>query len=170
MTRTIVAIVVFLAGCSQDGNATADVDQRADFGFRFSAQRCVTESIDTFTGVFTKELGGEPSRTATVQLSLSDAQMGTIYQTIEKIRFFDYPSPFYGVPKGISTITEFGPASTYRLEVRNDGVVHTVSWNDAFRPTTDEADRLRALFSMITEFIHRDPGFQRLPRENGGCE
>jgi hypothetical protein len=62
------------------------------------------------------------------------------------------------------------PAPTHRLEVRNRGEFHTVSWNDAYKPTTTEADRLRELFSMIVGFIRENPEFKRLPGPLGGCE
>jgi hypothetical protein len=170
LRTSVVAIVVFLAGYSQGTTTAIRADQAGDFGFRFQVGDCLTETFDTFTGVFTKDLGGEPPRSATVQLSLPDAQMGTIYQTIDKIGFFGYPSRFVGIAEGRRMLTESGPARTYRLEVRDAGVVHIVSWNDAFKPTTEEADRLRDLFSMITGFIHEHPEFNRLPRPAAGCE
>jgi hypothetical protein len=167
----VVAVVFLLVSHSQSGHATPLAAERAaDFGFRFQVGDCLTETFDTFTGVFTKDLGGEPARSAPVPLSLPEAQMGTIYQTIEKIRFFDYPSQFVGVSKGLHASEESGPARTYRLEVRNAGVVHAVSWNDASKPTTDEADRLRDLFSMMLGFIHEHPEFKRLPRPVASCE
>jgi len=167
---SVVAVVVFLAVCSQGATTALYVEQGADFGFRFQVGDCLTETFDTFTGVFTKDVGGYPARIVTTHISLTDAQMGTIYQTIEKIGFFDYPTQFFGVLHGPRVIQESGPARTYRLEVRNGGVVHAVSWNDAFKPTTEDADRLRALFSMITGFIHEHPDFKRLPRPVASCE
>ena len=167
----VVAVVFLLVSHSQSGHATPlDGDQAADFGFRFQVGDCLTETFDTFTGAFTKDVGGYPARIVTAHISLTDAQMGTIYQTIEKIGFFDYPSRFVGVAEGLRMLTESGPARTYQLEVRNGGVVHAVSWNDAFKPTTEEADRLRTFFSMITGFIHAHPDFKRLPRPVASCE
>lgn len=162
MTRTIVAIVAFLVSFSQGSNAAADrMGQASDFGFRLSVQLCLTETVDTFTSMFTKELGGDPPRSATAQLSLSDAQMGTIYQTMEKIRLFDYPSQFDGVRDGLRAVTVLGPAIRYRLEVRNGGAVHAVSWNDAFKPTTEEADRLRAQPTIDTDWFNDETDITR---------
>jgi hypothetical protein len=150
--------------------ATAQAD---DFGFRFEFEPCfpwITVQLDTFNGVFTANTGGEPTRTVTVQMSLTDAQMRTVYRTTEDIRFFDYPATFIGVSPG-DQVTIMHPASTYRLEVRNAGAVHTVSWLDNVRgPTTPGADRLRDLFSMVRDFIHEHPEFKRLPRPTIGCE
>ena len=160
--------MIVLLLCAPNGNNVAA--QAGDFGFRFEVGDCLTERLDTFNGVFTKNLGGEPARTVTAQIVLTDAQMRAIYRTIENIRFFDYPSTFVGVPTGLQEVTTFHPAPTYRLEVRNGGVVHTVLWKDAYKPTTAEADRLRDLVSTVLGFIHENPEFKRLPRPTVGCE
>jgi hypothetical protein len=164
--QRVLAIVIVLLLYAPTSNIAAA--QASDFGFRFEFGPCspwVTERLDTFNGVFTANLGDEP-----VRMSLTDAQMTAIYRTIENIRFFDYPSIFNGVPAGVRESTTTSPASTYRLEVRNEGAVHTVSWLDAYKPSSAEADRLRDLFSMVRGFIHDHPEFKRLPRPTVGCE
>ena len=50
---------------------------------------CAAERLDTFTGIFTKDLGGSSARTATAHIALTDAQMSAIYRAIEDIHFFD---------------------------------------------------------------------------------
>ena len=125
------------------------------------------ERFDTFSGVLTKNLGG--GRTVTTRMSLSDAQMKTVHEAIQRIGFVTYPSDYRGAPdvgESIMTI----PYETYRLEVRLGGLTHAVSWEDAFKPTTKEADRFRGLIDMITEFIHNHPNFRRLPRSSFGCQ
>src|SRR5262249_15494696 len=144
--------------------------QASDFGFRFEVGDCSTERLDTFSGIFTKNLGGWPARIVTAPIVLTDAQMSEVYRTIENIRFFDYPSAFVGVRRDVNEITTTVPYDTYRFEVRNAGVVHTVSWRDSDKPTTLEADRLRDLFSMVLSFIHEHHEFKRLPAPIGGCE
>jgi hypothetical protein len=165
----VVLMGLFLAH-SPSPRAQSQAEPAGDFGFRLEVGDCLTETFDTFSGVFSKDLGGDPGRSATTRFSLTDLQMRAIYQTMEQIRLFDYPSPFNGVPSGLSEVGTFHPANSYRLEVRNGGVVHTVIWKDAYRPTTTEADRLRALLSMIVGFIHDHPNFKLLPRPIGGCE
>jgi len=101
-------------------------------------------------------------------MSLSDVQMKTVYEAIQRIGFLTYPSNYRGASDtGVSTMMI--PHETYRLEVRMGGLSHTVSWEDAFRPTTKEADRLREVINTITEFIHTHPSFRRLPRSSFGC-
>jgi len=166
--RRTFAVVILLLAYPPNGNTSAA--QAGDFGFRFAVEHCLTERLDTFSGIFTKNLGGWPARTVTAPIVLTDAQMGEVYRTIENIGFFDYPSAFVGVRKDAKEIMMTIPYDTYRFEVRNAGVVHTVSWRDSEKPTTVEADRLRDLFSMIRGFIYEHPEFKRLPAPIGGCE
>jgi hypothetical protein len=163
--RTLVLLtVVVLLYAPSGNNVTA---QAADFGFRLEVGDCLTERLDTFIGVFTKNLGG--SQAVTAHISLTDAQMAEIYRTVESIRFSDLPPTFNGVPAGRQEVWLTEPYTTYRLEVRNGGVVHSVRWKDAYTPTTAEADRLRNLFSMLLGFIHEHPEFKRLPRPTVVC-
>jgi hypothetical protein len=119
--------------------------------------------------VFTKDLGGWPANIVTAHITLTDAQMSTVYRTIEDIRFFDYPATFTGVSPATDEVIVTIPHNIYRLEVRNAGLVHEVVWTDAYRPTTVEADRLRTLISMVRGFIHADPAVKQLPRPHVGC-
>jgi len=167
LQRTLAVVMVLLLYAPNRNGVAA---QAADFGFRFEVGDCPAERFDTFSGVFTKDLGGEVARTVTARMSLTDAQMMAIYSAVEHIRFFDYPSTFDGVPTGVQEVTTTIPYSTYHFEVRNAGVVHTVSWKDASKPTTAEADRLRDLFAMVLGLIHEHPAFKRLPPAIGGCE
>jgi hypothetical protein len=114
-----------------------------------------------YTGLFTNST---VLQTLTARIALTDVQMSAINRTIEDIRFFDYPSAFRGVPEGLQSGTEFHPSRKYRMEVQNRGAVHTIVWDDGAKPTTERADRLRNLFSMVPGFIHDHPEFKRFPR------
>jgi hypothetical protein len=167
--QRLLAIVIVLLLCTPTPNIAAA--QASDFGFRFEFGYCFTERLDTFSGVFTETFHGVPARpTVTAQMSLIDAQMRTIHRAIDKIGFFNYPSTYSGVPTGLETVGSHSPYAGYRLEVRNGGAVHTVSWTDRFTPTTAEADRLRDLFSMLLGFIHESSEYKRLPFPTVGCE
>jgi len=168
--RTLAVVIVLLL-YAPTGNIYSA--QASDFGFRFEFAPCrplVTERLDTFNGVFTANLGGQPAQTATAPMSLTDAQMSTIYRTMENIAFFDYPSTFTGVPAGAREAWTKSPALTYHLEVRKGGAVHAVSWEDAYTPQTPEAGQLRDLLLMVRGSIHEHPEFKRLPRPAVGCE
>jgi len=163
-----VAATVMLLFCAFDHHTLGA--QANDFAFRFRVGDCLPERLDTFSGTFTKDLGGYPPQLATTRLALTNAQMTDIFRTIEEIRFFEYPASFVGIAAGAAEIVKTIPSPTYRLEVRNAGVVHTVTWEDAYKPTTAEADRLRNLFEMIIGFIHAHEDYKRLPPVLVGCE
>ena len=163
------ALAAVLLLCAVISNGRAGAAQPGDFGFRFEVADCFLETFDTFSGVFTKDIGGDPARIVTAQIFLPDSQMRDIHQTIQNIRFFDYPSKYSGVPAGIKEVRTTSPAYTYRLEVHAGGTAHTVWWKDAYKPTTVEADRLRDLLRTILSFIHSHPNFKRLPAQIGGC-
>ncbi len=164
--RRTLALVAALLLYSPQSSAAAT--QAADFGFRFEFGSCLVERLDTFTGTFTQGVPGPSPRIATTHIVLTDTQMSAIYRAVENVRFFDYPTHFIGVRPDVEVITTI-PSTTYRFEVTNAGVVHTVSWNDSSKPATPEADRLRAFFSMVVALIHDHPEFKRLPRVNMGC-
>jgi hypothetical protein len=153
--------------------------QAADFGFRFEFGPCfvpsvefpngATERLDTFNGVYTKNLGGVSARIVRAPISLTADQMGAIHNTIANIRFLDYPARFVGVRPGAQVITAMS-APIYSLEVRMDGATHIVTWSDESEPSSVEADRLRNLFSMMLGFIHEHPEFKRLPPDAIVCK
>jgi hypothetical protein len=166
--RRTQVLVVFLLIFAPNAHAAA---QSGDFDFRFEFGSCLVERLDTSNGTFTQGVPGpSPRRIATAKMALTDAQMSAIYRAIENIRFFDYPAIFVGVRPGLVETAHISPGYKFRFEVRNAGVVHTVSWDDSSKPTTVEADRLRDFFTMVRDLIYDHPEFKRLPRPNVGCE
>ena len=104
--------------------------QPKDFSFRFVVGSCLREEFNSSSGVFTKNLGA--GQTATVTMSLTAAQMTTIDQTVQEIRFFEYPSKFSGVAVKLGLRRQTDPSITYRLDVLSAGKVHAVKmerWN-----------------------------------------
>ena len=161
--RTTALALVFLLGFTVDiGTLHA---QTNDFAFRFQFGCDGTESLDTFRGSFTQDASQGPVRSVTIPLSLSAEQMRAIFDTIQKIRFFDYPAAFGGLRPGAREAITTSPSERYRFEVRQAGRSHIVSWDDKTKPSSDEADRLRQLFQMIGGFIHAHPDVKRLPRQ-----
>jgi hypothetical protein len=141
----------------------------ADFAFKFDFKPCVTNTLDTFRHVYTREMGlGDPL--VSIPLTLSTEQMAAVYDAIGSIGFFNYPTKFLGVkPTATDEITVRGPSTTYRLEVRSSGVMHIVSWDDRFFPHTEEASRLLKLFDLINGIVNGRPEVKRLPVSRAGC-
>jgi hypothetical protein len=165
--HTTALALVFLLGFTVDiGTLHA---QTNDFAFRFQFGCDGTESLDTFRGSFTQDATQGPARSVTIPLSLSTEQMRAIFDTIQKIRFFDYPAVFMGLRPGAREAITTSPSTRYRFEVRQAGRSHVVTWDDNTKPSSNEADRLRQLFQMIDGFVHAHPDVKRLPPQFG-CE
>jgi hypothetical protein len=104
-------------------------------------------------------------------LTLSTEQLAGVYDALASIGFFDYPSAFRGVSQtGTSEIAETGPSTSYRLEVRSSGVVHSITWDDRLFPHSEEASRLLKVFNMINGFVNDRPDVKGLPVSRAGCE
>jgi len=133
----------------------------ADFDFRFQYGVCSTSELDTFTGWFTRELPGGAASMA--QLSLNASQMRHLYETLTKIDFFHYPSVFQprqGTPANFSN--GFWVVR-YQMDVRSNGRMHSVQWDDDQTDRGPHADRLRILFEWAVAFINAAAEAKRVP-------
>src|SRR5258705_1738202 len=106
--RVVVTLTAFLVGTLP----IIVISEPADFAFRFRYGVCSLETLDTFNGVFTRDMSSKPA--ISIPVTLSEAEMGKIYQAIEAIRFFDVPSPFTSVGGAHMSKTE--PVLYYALE------------------------------------------------------
>ena len=89
----IAALTVVLGGAPTQASA------QSPFGFRFEASMCSSVKLDTFTGTVTRtDRIEDPTSSLSVPLSLTPEQMRTVRREVERIRFFDYPEAFRGVP------------------------------------------------------------------------
>ena len=161
----VAALAVVLGGAPTQASA------QSSFGFRFEASMCNSVKLDTFTGTVTRtDRIEDPTSRLSVPLSLTPEQMLTVQREVERIRFFDYPEAFRGVPLDLRGRRSINPAFTWRLEVLDGVAAHAVTWQDSEGATTPEAVRLRALFVQILGFIHERPAWKALPASIGGCE
>jgi hypothetical protein len=158
-------------GMIRDLGAGQPPDQPpADFAFKFDFKPCLTNSLDMYRNIYTRELGlGEPP--ISIPLTLTTEQMADAHAALDSIRFFDYPTKFLGArPTATGEAKTVHPYATYRLEVRSSGVVHTVSWDDRSLPHSEEASRLLKVFELINAFVNDRPDVKRLPMSRAGCE
>ena len=140
----------------------------ADFAFRYEFKPCQTITLNTYTNTFTR-LDNEPL--ITIPLKLSPQQIAAVYQEILNIRFFDYATDYKRVvpgPRG--EVSMKTPSTSYRLEVRSGGMIHTVTYDDCCGPRSEEANRLLSLFNIINGFINDDPIVKSLPTPRIACE
>jgi hypothetical protein len=142
----------------------------ADFAFKLDCKPCMMNTLDTYRNIYTRELGlGESP--VSIPVTLSTEQMAAVYDAFGSIGFFDYPSAFRGVSQtATGETTTVAPSTSYRLEVRSSGVVHSVTWGDRFFPHSEEASRLLKVFDLINGFVNDRPDVKRLPVSRAGCE
>ena len=156
----LVSLVLVFTLCVPAGGQ-APGDPSRNFGFRFEYGLCTSEVLDTFKGIFTREM--KPAPDLSVPLTLEAESLTEIHRAIADARFFEYPSEFRpGVPN-------FAPGYHYRLTVQEAGRRHSVFWHDNARPSTPEAGRLRQLFTTMRQVISAHPKVQQLPRANAAC-
>jgi hypothetical protein len=178
MNRTMLILVTAAAFLTL-GQALTSV---GDFAFRLEYGSCTNDVLDTFEGVYVRDLRAMVPPLS-IPLTLPQRSIDLVFDAVIAAHFFDYPTDFRTIPRnpctgtrnanGATTVScgssAFAPAEHYKLTVRAAGVTHTVSWHDAVRPSSDEADRLRTLLNTITEMIRALPEVQRLPLAQVGC-
>jgi hypothetical protein len=119
----VVALAVVLSGCGP-----TQASAQASFDFRFEASMCSAVKLDTFTGTVTRtDRIEDPTSRLSVPLSLTPEQMRTVRREVERIRFFDYPEAFRGVPLDLRGLRSIHPALTWRLEVLDGVAAHAVT-------------------------------------------
>ena len=123
-------------------------------------------NIDTFQGLVTKDLIGQPD--TTIAVALTDAELDTIYRKVIQIRLFDWPEPH----PPIDNLRSFAfPNTNVWFRVKAGSVEKEFSWNTGwFFPanTTDDWKRMWELIHMIQGMIERRPEYKSLPMAQGG--
>jgi hypothetical protein len=132
------------------------------FAFQFTFGSC---TLDTATGVLTHDT---PPHMQT-PMALAEDELTGIAASLDEIGFFDYPPTFVGVPLGLTAYSINAAATNYRMQVHLADRTHVVAWMDSTRPSTDAADRLRALFVRIVTLVLNRPGFAHLERDGIDC-
>jgi hypothetical protein len=136
----------------------------SDFAIRMEYGRCSTDVLDTFNGVFVRDMGARDPAVS-IPVVLSGESMSAIYREVVAAEFFNYPAEFR-----VHGTSEFGPAMHYRLQVRSGGTTHIVTWTDGTGPSTPEANRLRVLFTTMVKLITDQSDVKRLPVARIACE
>jgi hypothetical protein len=174
-------LLVFMTACSgqssqsdafetQPQATSASVQNQAEnFAFKLSYGSCGTDVIDTFTGTYTKDLIVSPAVTTTIALSKKD--MSSIFDAMQRINIFAYPSEYTIDTNEASRVGTIQPQTTYVFIVRNGVTKHSIRWVDNLivDPYPKEAAALHHVAQLIQEIISQQPEVQQLPIRGGGC-
>lgn len=122
--------------------------------------------LDTFRGTYTCDMVKDPS--ITVNLSLSEEELDSIYQKMVEIDFLDYPEIFSvsvapGEAGGMVT-----PHSSYYFKVEYNSKVKELRWEDEISNKNEKADKLRELIKLIRDIIESKEEYQKLPEPASG--
>jgi hypothetical protein len=114
--------------------------------------------LDTFKGIFTKDLVADG--TITTRLTLTQEELIEIRDKLVGIGFFDYPGTFPS--QGIVT-----PRADFYLKVQNGSTLKEVTWySDSQFDSKTESD-LTELYYIITGIVEEKLEYKLLPPPNG---
>jgi hypothetical protein len=85
--------------------------QEDNFAFQFSFGSCGTDTLDTFTSTYTKDLITSATVTTTVILSKED--LSRVFIEMQRINIFGYPSEYVITTDGATQVGMIEPATTY---------------------------------------------------------
>lgn len=128
--------------------------------------------LDTFNGVFIKDMVSDPSITTKIQLT--DKELDSIYQEMIKINFFDYPTHFSIQSKEICGSSgcfaqgNLTPAASYYFKVSYDSMIKELWWTDEIVGDDKQAEQLRGLIGLIEKIIESKDEYKQLPTPKAG--
>jgi hypothetical protein len=161
MTSLLLAIILLGAtGCDNPA------PEKPSFNLIFKYGVTAKNELDTFKGKFTKDMITDPS--ITIELSLSEEEMESIYQKMMEIDFFNYPDRFkVNVPPGELTgmVT---PYSTYYFKVEYNSQVKELWWGDEITNPDQKAEKLRELIMLIRNIVESKEEYKQLPEPRSG--
>jgi hypothetical protein len=138
----------------------------SNFNFIFRYGVGAKNELNTFNGIYTKDMVADPS--ITVELSLSEEELDSIYEKMVEIDFFNYPDNFTIIvppnkPHGIVT-----PYSSYYFKVQHDLEIKELWWADEIIYEAIQADKLKELINLIRDIIESKDEYKSLPESKGG--
>lgn len=176
-----IALVTLLAGATGCGKyvpqesvppagdlntPTVPTPVQSDFNFIFKYGVTGITALDTYQGTFTKDMVLDPA--ITIELTLSQPEMDSVYQKMVEIDFWKYPDEFsVSVPEG-ERKAEVTPYSTYFFQVTYAGKTKELLWHDKIMNPDAKADKLKGLINLIINIIESKEEYKKLPAQHGG--
>ncbi|HKP51358.1 MAG TPA: hypothetical protein VJ183_01755 [Chloroflexia bacterium] len=183
----LVAVAAFsLSGC-QDSRpvpvptpttVSKSVTPEPNFAFIFEWTTCGVYTLTTFDNKLTLMRMMQPPA-FTIDFTLSEQELGKIYQKMVDIDLFTYPQEFsIQLPPDVMRV--YGIASRYHFDIQSGSQRKVVSWNDEFSEPADmpwraedsepgktQAAKLRELIELIKQIVKSHPEFKQLPTPAG---
>lgn len=153
----LLAICFLCIGCSNISPKQSNFDLIFKYGYGPEPKN----ELNTFNGMFTKDMTLEPS--ITVNLVLSQQEMDKIYQDMKEIDFFDYPDVFAATVTPGSTVMGVTPYLRFYFKVNYNSQIKELYWEDEIQNDDLQASKLRWLSLSIKNLIESKEEYKKLP-------
>ena len=153
-------LLLVLIGC----NPTPSSDFNLVFKYGVGAKNI----LDTFDGTFTRDMVSEPS--ITVELSLSEKELGDIYHKMAEINFVDYPDNFSVAPSSSEVYGIQTPYHSYYFKIQYNSKIKELWWEDRIVYEDRQADKLRELIRLIWDIVESKEEYKQLPEPTSGYQ
>jgi hypothetical protein len=162
----LVIIGVIVSGLFLYQASCRNAPQESEFNFIFKYGVTAGNTLDTYKGTFTKDMGLEAP--ITIELLLSTDEMNSIHQKMTDIDFFNYPDEFSVTLPAGEIETMVTPYLTYYFKVTDDGRTKELVWHEKITNSEARADRLRELIKLIRNIIESREEYKNLPKVKSG--
>ena len=161
--RTLATVA---SGESPGGGAAEALraEMPTDFGFVAAFGTYGKMVLDTFAGVFHKDMVLPQYTTSTAQLSLTPDELREAYSRLLALNVLSYPTDFIPSQRG-GGVT---PNEEYYLRLRAGGIEKEIRWDDTSISNDPEAVALRDWFKWLQELVYGKPEYEALPDFRGG--
>ena len=134
---------------------------RGDFNLVFKYGVGAKNELNTFRGMYTKDMVIDHS--ITIRLTLSQQELAQIHQKMADIDFFNLPESF---PQRSDYFVT--PSSDYYLKVQNGSRTKEVSWNSNSQLDANVEEGLCELVELIRSIVDQKLEYKILPPARGG--
>jgi hypothetical protein len=140
--------------------------RESNFNLIFKYGIFAKNELNTFNGTYTKDMVSDPS--ITVELSLTEEELDSIYEKMIEIDFFNYPDKFSIVPSPNDLVRMVTPYSSYYFKVQYDSRIKELRWEDEILNPDIQADKLMELINLIRDIIESKDEYKELPEPTSG--
>lgn len=139
--------------------SSAPAAMPGDFTFVLSYGVMAKNILDTGKGTFTHDMISDAS--ITTDLALTPEEMSEVYERLREIDFWAYPA---ALPNEVGVM----PSTRYLLDVRGEGLVHSVGGDDIQYAASLRAVALWKFIERVQEMIMSKDAYRALPEPRGG--
>ncbi|MHB0979572.1 MAG: hypothetical protein ACYC5Q_05775 [Thermoleophilia bacterium] len=141
------------------GGAGVQAAMPDDFAFVLRYGVMSKNILDTGRGTFTHDMILDPS--ITTDLALTPEETAEVYERLRDIDFWAYPA---ALPNEVGVM----PSTRYQLDLRGEGLAHSVGGDDIQYAASLRAVALWKLIERVQEMIMSKDAYKALPEPRGG--